>query len=461
MYSSSSCQPSYQKRKRRASEDNEEDYDIENLPKNEEKKYRDDSRLHEPSCSFEREGEKRQPFSELKIIPISHDSNIEALTSDQERLSLSDDAETISAIGSCDVANLSDLSSVEEASPPCMLTPGTSSVPSTSSYQCEAMNLSAEDRLNPLPQMDWADLSALWQTLCEKDEHSVETRNPDMFDHHPSLQPRMRAVLLDWLSEVCDVYKLQRETYFMTIDYIDRYLSSQVDVPKQQLQLIGITCLQLATKNEEIYPPKMAEYAYVTDGACTEAEIIAKEIVICKALDWRLNPVTPISWLKTFLQICYNDKARHSLGFMFPQFSPTIFSRVAHLLNLCTLDISSLRFSYSTLAASALYLALSPHLATHVSGLSDEDLAACVDWMTPFWEVLKEEVPEYTKNYSKLLAGFTKTTMLDDSFNRQKHDISLSLLDSALSEAAKRTPSCLMTPPSSNKKNCTQDLTYT
>uniref|UniRef100_A0A1B6LE10 Uncharacterized protein n=1 Tax=Graphocephala atropunctata TaxID=36148 RepID=A0A1B6LE10_9HEMI len=460
MYSSSSsCQPSFQKRKRRTSEEDVEDHDIENLPKNEEKKYRDDSRVHEPSCSFEREGEKRQPFSELKIIPSSHDSNIEALASDQERLSLSDDVETASALGSCDVAHLSDLSSVEEASP-CMLTPGTSSVRSTC-YQCEPMNVSADDRLNPLPPMAWANLQVLWRSLCDKDEHSVETRDPEMFAHHPSLQPRMRAVLLDWLSEVCDVYKLHRETYYMTIDYIDRYLSSQVDVPKQHLQLIGITCLQLATKNEEIYPPKMTEYAYVTDGACSEAEIIAKEIVICKALDWRLNPVTPISWLKTFLQICYNDKARHSFGFMFPQFSPTVYARVAHLLNLCILDIGSLRFSYSTIAASAVHHALNPNLASHVSGLSENDLADCIEWMSPFWEVLKEEIPEYNRKYTKLLAGLTKTSMFDDSFNLQKHDISLSLLDAAISEAAKRTPSCLMTPPSSNKKNCTQELTYT
>lgn len=39
----------------------------------------------EASCSFEREGEKRLPFSELKMVPSSQDSNIEALVSDQER----------------------------------------------------------------------------------------------------------------------------------------------------------------------------------------------------------------------------------------------------------------------------------------------------------------------------------------------------------------------------------------
>lgn len=33
---------------------------------------------------------------------------------------------------------------------------------------------------------------------------------------------------------------MHRETYYMTMDYIDRFLSSLEDLPKQQLQLIGI-----------------------------------------------------------------------------------------------------------------------------------------------------------------------------------------------------------------------------
>jgi hypothetical protein len=33
---------------------------------------------------------------------------------------------------------------------------------------------------------------------------------------------------------------------------------------------------------EEIYPPKLAEFAYVTDGACSEIEIQEKELVIMK-----------------------------------------------------------------------------------------------------------------------------------------------------------------------------------
>lgn len=33
---------------------------------------------------------------------------------------------------------------------------------------------------------------------------------------------------------------------------------------------------------QEIYPPKLAEFAYVTDGACSETEILEQELVILK-----------------------------------------------------------------------------------------------------------------------------------------------------------------------------------
>ena len=33
---------------------------------------------------------------------------------------------------------------------------------------------------------------------------------------------------------------------------------------------------------QEIYPPKLTEFAYVTDGACTEDEILDQELLILK-----------------------------------------------------------------------------------------------------------------------------------------------------------------------------------
>ena len=35
---------------------------------------------------------------------------------------------------------------------------------------------------------------------------------------------------------------------------------------------------------QEIYPPKVADFAYVTDGACTAVDILEMELIICKVM---------------------------------------------------------------------------------------------------------------------------------------------------------------------------------
>lgn len=56
--------------------------------------------------------------------------------------------------------------------------------------------------------------------------------------------PQNRAVLIDWLYQVHDRFKLLADTFHMTIQLIDRYLQI-IDASKHELQLIGST----GTKN--------------------------------------------------------------------------------------------------------------------------------------------------------------------------------------------------------------------
>lgn len=52
------------------------------------------------------------------------------------------------------------------------------------------------------------------------------------------------------LTQVCEEYKLHRETYFLSVDMYDRFMEARTGVQKEQLQLIGITCLFIASKIE-------------------------------------------------------------------------------------------------------------------------------------------------------------------------------------------------------------------
>lgn len=239
-------------------------------------------------------------------------------------------------------------------------------------------NQKSDFRLCPLPVLSWADAKDVWRFMCKKDEKTAIDRDPKMLINHPGLQARMRAILLDWLIEVCEVYKLHRETYYLALDYLDRYLSTKVSISKAHLQLIGITCLFIAAKVEEIYPQKLSEFAYVTDGACREEDILRQELIILTALKWQISPVTIIGWLCVYMQLHVNKRSADTQkststadsadasqieqkseetaddAFVFPQFSGLEYAQTAQLLDLCTLDVAIANYPYSVIAAAAI-----------------------------------------------------------------------------------------------------------
>lgn len=79
----------------------------------------------------------------------------------------------------------------------------------------------------------------------------------------------MRAILIDWLVDVHLKFKLLPETLYITVSIIDRFLE-RIKVSKSRLQLVGVTALFIASKYEEIYPPELKDFVYITDRAYTK-----------------------------------------------------------------------------------------------------------------------------------------------------------------------------------------------
>ncbi len=53
--------------------------------------------------------------------------------------------------------------------------------------------------------ISWASKDVVWNNMLEKDK--TYTRDVHMMEKHPHLQPKMRAILLDWLMEVRTICK--------------------------------------------------------------------------------------------------------------------------------------------------------------------------------------------------------------------------------------------------------------
>ena len=70
---------------------------------------------------------------------------------------------------------------------------------------------------------------------------------PDYLDKvQRDVSANMRGVLVDWLVEVAEEYKLGSDTVYLSISYIDRFLSLNA-VTRQRLQLLGVSSMLIAS----------------------------------------------------------------------------------------------------------------------------------------------------------------------------------------------------------------------
>ncbi|KAM9795579.1 cyclin-A2 [Neosynchiropus ocellatus] len=115
----------------------------------------------------------------------------------------------------------------------------------------------------------------------------------------PDITNSMRAILVDWLVEVGEEYKLQNETLYLAVNYIDRFLSS-MSVLRGKLQLVGTAAMLLAAKFEEIYPPEVAEFVYITDDTYTKKQVLRMEHLVLKVLSFDLAAPTINQFLSQY-----------------------------------------------------------------------------------------------------------------------------------------------------------------
>ncbi|KAI3358136.1 hypothetical protein L3Q82_003136 [Scortum barcoo] len=236
-------------------------------------------------------------------------------------------------------------------------------------------------RPSPLPLLRWGSPEDVWVKMVSREQNYRHSKN--FMQKHPNIQPRMRSILLDWLIEVSEAYTLHRQTFYLAQDYFDRFMLTQSNIEKGMLQLIGITCLFIASKMEEACPPKLSQMAYVTAGTYYEDEILQMELIILKALSWNLCPETAVSWLKLYFQMASMSTNSDLLE---PQFPQEAYVQMTRLLDLCILNINSLDFQYRVLAASVLCHFIKQEMVEKVTGLSKDATQPCVNWMAPFVE---------------------------------------------------------------------------
>ncbi|CAH2064539.1 unnamed protein product [Thlaspi arvense] len=154
-----------------------------------------------------------------------------------------------------------------------------------------------------------------------------------------------REKALDWIFRVKSHYGFNSLTALLAVNYFDRFITSrmfQTDKPWMS-QLTAVACLSLAAKVEEIRVPLLLDLQVEEARYVFEAKTIQRmELLILSTLQWRMHPVTPISFFDHIIRR-FSSKFHQQLEFL---------SRCESLLLSIVPDSRFLSFSPSVLATA-------------------------------------------------------------------------------------------------------------
>ncbi|XP_006659503.2 cyclin-D4-2-like [Oryza brachyantha] len=115
----------------------------------------------------------------------------------------------------------------------------------------------------------------------------------------------VRSEAIDWIWKVYTYYSFSPLTAYLAMNYLDRFLS-QYELPEGKdwmTQLLSVACLSIAAKMEETAVPESLDLQIGEARFVFEAKTIQRmELLVLSTLNWRMQAVTPFSYIDYFLR---------------------------------------------------------------------------------------------------------------------------------------------------------------
>lgn len=190
-------------------------------------------------------------------------------------------------------------------------------------------DLDAEDSNDPFMVSEY--VNEIFEYLSHLEVVTLP-REEDLYKHRNIRQNR--DILVNWLVKIHNKFGLLPETLYLAINTMDRFLCKEL-VQLDKLQLVGTSCLFIASKYEEVYSPSIKHFASETDGACTEEEIKEGEKFILKTLSFNLNYPNPMNFLRRISKADDYDIQSRTLAKFLLEISLVDFRFIGILPSLC------------------------------------------------------------------------------------------------------------------------------
>lgn len=157
--------------------------------------------------------------------------------------------------------------------------------------------------------------------------------------NQPEISEKMRQILVDWQVEMQESFQLTHESLYLSVLFIDLYLSKET-VKRENMQLLGACAILLASKFYDRMPPYLDDLVFVCDEAYSREEILKFEVDLMRVLEYDIN--LPVSYL------CLRRYGK-VVGFNMKQ-----LTLARYVLELTLMEYQFVRESASKMAAATL-----------------------------------------------------------------------------------------------------------
>jgi len=160
------------------------------------------------------------------------------------------------------------------------------------------LNIDRDDGEDPQRVTDYVDSIYAYLRCLEKSYYEPLQEPPGSSSEK---MVTMRSTLVDWLVEVHEFYSLLQETLYLTVNILDRFLHLQAgDIRRDEMQLIGVTAMLIASKYEEMYAASVHDFVYITNYSYDAPQIRDMEIRILRTLKFDVSPPLALNFLRRF-----------------------------------------------------------------------------------------------------------------------------------------------------------------
>jgi cyclin B len=191
-----------------------------------------------------------------------------------------------------------------------------------------------------------------WITDMKTKESTTWPKNP-LANH--KISANVRAKMIDWMIEVLCSYKCTDMTFFVAVNYMDMYFQkTAMKHELNDLHLIGISSMYVATKYEEISPLRISVmHSKISHGKFSKEEIRNKETDILQALNFECSPITILNFLELALEtIKLREVLTEALYAHLVKLSIYIAKMIMHEYELLS------KYTQSEFAVACIYIAL-------------------------------------------------------------------------------------------------------